>query len=223
MAFRRRAFKRRRKTFRRSRRPRRRVTRRSYSDFNVHRFTRTSCLYGAGGVIGSGLIGPATTVPNPTAQELNIRFRLTDVNNKANFTNLFDQFRIRKVKVDFIPVLATQSIAQVASSIPIGTVITAIDYDNINALGNAPYDYPGVKEHQCIRRFTRTLRPRPAVSAFQGTFAAYASEKNTLWMDTQYTNVEYYGLRVWFPEATGANVVGYRVLCKYWLDFRYTI
>lgn len=221
MAFRRKGYKRRGRRYGRSRRPRRRTARKSFSDANIHRFTRTSCFFGAAGKLASTYFGPPTTAGS--GQEYNLYFSLNQVNNYGNFTGLFDQYRIRKIKLDYIPVLATQSIAQVSSSIETGTIITAFDPDNVLALGQAPYDYTMVKEHAMTRRFTVSCAPRPAIASYKGAFTAYASPRNTLWMDCQYPDVQYYGIRHWFPELTGSSVTGYRVTCKFWLEFKYTV
>lgn len=135
-------------------------------------------------------------------------FTLGDIINSGDFTQLFDQYRIRKVQLIFrissgastgAPGVGAASTA--ISPITNPTLYWHIDHDDANPV--APVDIRermGVRSRQLIpgRAITITLnRPRVDVATFNsaGTVVSNGVGSGYGWFDTATTNVPNFGIK----------------------------
>jgi hypothetical protein len=116
----------------------------------------------------------------------------------ADFTTLFDQYRILEVKVEFVPTSTAEAVP------PLTTVIDLDDY-------TAPTSGAQVMQYQTRQTampggiHMRRFRPRVANAAYSGAFTSFASGPSTTWIDAASPSVQYYGLKYWLPAVSGVT------------------
>lgn len=110
-------------------------------------------------------------------------------NDFAQYSTVFDKYRIRQVEVNFICVNPTNNGAGIFS--------TVIDYDDDAALTsiNQAMDYKNNYMANTDTNFKRTLQPRAALAAYSGAFTSYAEARADQWFDCASPNIQYYGLK----------------------------
>lgn len=145
-------------------------------------------------------------------------FRLSACPNVSEFTNLYDQYQIKGVKISLIPrYTMTQSGAPLAA---IGNVWSALDYDDASAPTSVDQllQYQNVKRTQMNRVHSRFLRPCIANEIFNtGIATAYAPKRNT-WIDCTSDTVEHYGIKLWIDSSQAG--VTFDVQVKFYLAFK---
>jgi len=196
-----------------------RVSRAFISANQIYRFVQTVDLgqliiYGTGGADNAGAI----------------KFQLNQLTQASSFTSLFDQYRFKKVVIDFIP-LNDQSMIYASSTsgseiaMPqMGYLTTAIDYDDAGTptLQSDLLQYQTCKVNSITTRFSRTIYPRMAVAAYGSSVFTSFMNAGPQWIDAASTTVEHYGLKWYLNNGTStvAAFPMYKVVCKYYLEFR---
>lgn len=145
-------------------------------------------------------------------------FRLSAVPNASEFTNLYDQYQIKGVKISLIP-RYTDSTAGLAAQ-AIGNVWSAIDYDDVQTPVNVEtlLQYQNVKRTRMNQVHTRFLKPMIANEVFNtGIATAYAPKRN-VWLDCASDTVEHYGIKLWFDSSAAG--VTFDVQVKFYLAFK---
>lgn len=204
----------------------------------IHKFKQ--CVTGAAIIsYGSDTITQAAAAK--TVQSF--LFQLSDLPQSASYTALFDQYRITKIKMDFIPCssivnnASTQiTAAGYAETAPeaasatatVGLYGTVIDYDDANALASlaAATEYENFRYGSVASNkiHSRTFVPHTASAAFNGAFAGYKNDKNA-WIDCAYPGVQYFGLKFYADEAGAQGAQqqcfqSWRILATYWVEFK---
>lgn len=145
------------------------------------------------------------------------QFVLSSLPGYTDFTDLFDEYKIDKVKITWMP--DTQQSLENAG---IGgtTCFTALDFDDsATVLLSGLQQYETCQLHNALRPFTRTVVPRFAVGAYSGAFTSY---KNTSgWIDVASTSVIHYGIKVCLPQQSGSPNT-YTPVMEMWVSFRHT-
>lgn len=164
---------------------RRRIIRRprlSRRALSVHHFKRTFTL----GQISSSSAGP---------QFFGYSFRLDQLPNYTEFTNLFDQYRINKIVMKFVPNHNSSDVGVTAMNIP--NFHTLLDYNDATAPAslNSMYEYANWRMSRGTSLHTRVFRPATIdyVNATAGANAGNPSWKQ--WLSTASPSIEHYGLK----------------------------
>lgn len=149
-------------------------------------------------------------------------FKLSNLPNTTEFTNLFDQFRIVMVEAEYV--FSTHILASQARY---PRITFAVDYSDASnpATESEVLQYQNAESFQfgqVKHTFKRVLKPLAALAAYQGTFTAYGTASSTQWFDTNNSSVEYYGTKEWINNynttlATGAVINVYH---RYHLEFK---
>jgi hypothetical protein len=152
-------------------------------------------------------------------------FRLDDLPNYTEFTSLFDQYRIAKVKLEFIPTFNCSNLYDMQNGNPlVPNIQSAIDYDDISlANEDAILQYQTRVLTRGEQIHTRTLKPKPQIAAYNSALAfGYASAATNPWIDTSSPDVPHYGLKVYIDPVTlnETSTWLYRVIATYWLEVR---
>lgn len=130
-----------------------------------------------------------------------IRFQLDALPNNAEFTALFDAYRILQATVTFFP-LSSMNVAAAAAISP--CLYTVIDYDDDNTITiQDALQYPSLMQSVTGSIVERTLNPVAAIASYSGTFTSYARAPRTMFMDAASPSVRYYGLK--YIVDTGSN------------------
>lgn len=146
-------------------------------------------------------------------------FRLSNLPNYTEFTNLFDKYRIMKVRVTFIP--KSQQAGTDVATARTGTVAVAIDYDSAvspAALGTV-MEYDNCKLYTGEKRITRTFKPRIATAVYNGAFTGYAEGMKDMWIDNASPDVQYYGLIAAMDVTPALASQQYDIYVDMWMDF----
>lgn len=194
-------------------RPRRRggfarVYRKAYAG-QTHRFKQTC----------SKVAFSSSTVPTGKA----FKFQLTDLDQVSTFTTLFDQYRIDKVVIKFVPRSLITSVAGNAQGANFAYWYAVKDTDD----ATTPATEAEMREHDdCkimsydgrIKSFT--VYPHIASAVWgAGVFASFENKKSN-WIDVASTTVEHYGFKALFPATAVAGTMNYDVFCDYYFSFK---
>jgi len=171
---------------RRTRRKYARVPRRmSRLSNNVHHFKRTCEL------------APAIVANSVAAVFGSIQFTLGMLPNVSEFTALYDQYRINKIKVVLVPALTGLDGNPQSTSYYMPNFHSILDYDD----SNAPTALSQLMEHPNYRRtrgqrdHKRYFTPAVAAEIYQSGVSTSYSQKFKQWLDLASTSVPHYGLK----------------------------
>lgn len=168
---------------------------------------------------GQSVINPVTT----NILWGSIGFELADFDHFSNFDVLFDQYRIEKVQVRFVPL--TTSLAPNLTPNISPTLWLAIDQDDNNVLTGGTFDairgYDDVARVNAPAGAIVTLNPfvTPAVYS-GGTFSGYSTVPGfSTWIDVA-NPVAYYGIKFGVSQDASSSGFGWQVDARYWISWR---
>jgi hypothetical protein len=136
-----------------------------------------------------------------TIATYSMNFKLTDVPNYAEYTALFDQFRIKTVVIKWSPKQTTGVLMAYDSTNPVGQTIIpnvwgAPDYDDDAAVNvEALKQYSHAKWWPITKPHTEVVHPRVTTDVFQGVTTAYAAANKPVWIDCAYPDTVFYGFK----------------------------
>lgn len=141
-----------------------------------------------------GNITPSATVDQAGAYN----FTLSAFPDSAEFTSLFDMYRIVQLTVEFIP------LTQGPYNAPLTSII---DYDDSNAVANLNelLEYQSSMTSTSGATHVRTFTPHVSTAVYGGAFTNFATAPNRLWIDAASSNTQYYGLKYYLPALTGGT------------------
>jgi hypothetical protein len=148
-------------------------------------------------------------------------FKLNDLPNYTQFTALFDEFRIRAIKVYLIPSFNVNTTASAQLTIP--QLISAIDYDDAGTPSNTAtiYSFDTARVHGVFdRMYTRTFKPAISIAAYSGGFTAYAQRQDQ-WIDCNSPGTSHYALKYGIVNANnGSSTMDVYCEATFYLQFR---
>jgi len=154
-----------------------------------------------------------------TAQFVAYSFQLSDLDNSADLSQLFDQYKIEAVGVSIRPVnnaigLFTNSTTSMSD------FYCVIDYDDNNALTSTAQarQYDNCMTLMPAESGYRMFKPRVAAALYQGGFTGYGNLKDQ-WIDLASNSVNHYGIKI----AIGGGTVGQTTLQVWELEFEYFV
>lgn len=195
-----------------ARRPRRKVMngrrRIAKPSRQIHHFKRTAFLGNVTATIS------ALGVPTPIASGYS--FSLSQLPNVAEFSALFDQYKITKCSLKFTPALSE------GISSPLFGTSAVLGYSRFHSVIDFDDATPPVSEDQLLeygshkssapfKTHTRTLTPKALQEIYRSTLTtAYAPRAGT-YIDMSYTDVPMYGVKVYCgapntPAGTAGSV-----------------
>jgi len=166
------------------------------------------------GTILTGVSAPATSA---------LLFTLNSVPNSADFTNLFDSYRILMALVSFMPFVTETN----TSTQHPGFIHTVLDYDDatpLTTVQQAEQYSDTYKAFSLLTSFTRCLEPAPAQAIYNGvTTTGYSRAANGSrgpWMDSSAAGIEYFGLKyvtdgTLVATASAASAVKVELWCEF--------
>lgn len=145
-----------------------------------------------------------------------IDIALSNAVNYADFTAVFDQYRIVAVEVEFTPYFSQVNLSANLQ----GRLFTAIDFDDVNA----PATATAVRAYNtCLitppwKSQTRTLVPHVADAAYSGTFTSFANQ-GPQWIDSVSSGVKHYGVKG-FAEGSTTTTSSWFVEVRLFVEFK---
>lgn len=154
-------------------------------------------------------------------------FSLQDLAQQSTLTQLFDQYRLDKVHVKFVPQSTSINVSNIASpNNSVSSLYAVLDFDD----ATAPTSLAAVTEYDNVQMVTAgqgldieiTPSYTPGVFA-QSAFTGYAVQKAG-WVDCNNPAVAHYGLKgvVTGLQALSTLAVNWDIFIKYYVSFRNT-
>lgn len=178
----------------------------------VHVFKRTAYLGTSTATISTG--GIAT--PIATAHT----FSLAQLPGVADFTGLFDQYKITGAKISYTPA-ASEGIltpqASASAALGYSRVHSVIDYDDSTAPASEDQllEYGSHKSTAPFQTHTRFLKPKILQEIYRSGISTSYAPKGNVYLDMSTTDVPHYGLKVWVSAPNTffgtANTISYKV------------
>lgn len=143
-----------------------------------------------------------------------LSFNLNALPNSSEFTSLFDQYKIMKVKLRWIPFgdsvnmpIATMTGTSSLVS-PGGPLITVIDYDD-NTAPTAAADllqYQTSKVTPIPKPLSMTIRPKFATEIYRSAVSTGYGARSG-WLDTASSDIPHYGVKYYMnaPSALSSS------------------
>jgi hypothetical protein len=164
------------------------------------------------GALGTSLAGSAVT-PQLGAYY----FTFSNIANATNLALVYDQYRIDAVEVRF-------NLRNPGASTNFPRLGVFPDFDDANAppTAVAAFSHPRITLHSFTSAqtdYSVALSPRPALAAYQGTFAGYTQPNTPVFMDCANPSIQHYGLKYVVDAFTDTTQV-IDVLFKFWFTMR---
>lgn len=141
---------------------------------------------------------------------------LASIQNHADFTNLFDAYRINKAVIKYLPrqnvVVGNMPVAQTTVTNGQPVCITAIDYnDNNSGFSQADLlEYQNHRIHKGFGPITRKWTPAVEVAVEGSTGAAIVgNQKFKQWIDVAAFDARHHGLKAIFSPVSANSTTGY--------------
>lgn len=176
------------------------------ASLKVHHFKRTDTASTLTGSITDAFGGMA--------------FTFNDIPNNTEFTNLFDQYRINKVVLKWVP-LANSANAGTQSTTLFYSVLDYTD-DTVPTTEQQLVEYASLKITQGLRQHTRIFTPTTLDSLTDDTGAATYSgnPKIKQWISTSSPNVPHYGVKYLRPAQPTGQLVNYKLIKTFYFSCR---
>lgn len=174
----------------------------------VHNFTRSQYI-------------SAITQNPQTAVAMAFNFKLSDLTNYSEFTNLYDQYRIKAVAFEILPNVTGNDGNPNTSQILLPFIHTAIDHNDSSAPTiDAIMQYKNYKRTRSHLVHRRYFKPAVASMNYNTVTTTSYTARFGQWIDTDDAATPHYGLKL-FIDAPGPNqTLYYRVFVKYYLQFK---
>lgn len=160
--------------------------------------------------VDKGTFSTSTSVPT----QLSYVFRLSDVNDATSLAAVFDEFTIRQVVFTILPLaIGSNTSAQ-------APIESAVDVDDASVIlaSSQLAEFSTYAVTMVGKPHVRVFRPQAVKPVYNGAFTAYSPLAPNEWVDSTYTNTDFYALKVF--SAISSTVQTYAVKCNYLLQFR---
>jgi len=151
-------------------------------------------------------------------------FRLNQLPNYAEFTALFDAYRINKVVMRFIPQYnQINTNTNVGAPVTVPLMYTVIDYDDVTSPtgGVDLQQYASCKTMAGNKPFTMVIVPKTATPVYRNNVAsAYLQNNPRQWIDCTYPDVEHYGVRFFMNPSLVLAQFSYTVEATFYIAFK---
>lgn len=147
-------------------------------------------------------------IPSATPSGYAFQQAFSQLPNYTDFTNLYDQYMIKKIVLKIIPKVTQHNLATTTvgnSDLP--QVHSAIDYDD----ATTPTSVQQLCEYQSYRMtrgnaiHTRVLVPKVELTAD----SSVSAPKSWQWLDCDAPTLNHRGIKVWFSAPQSANTTVY--------------
>lgn len=180
----------------------------------------TTIVYTGDETIGSGNVAEYNNA---------IFFSFDQVTNYNYYAQLWDQYRINFVKVEFIPVQATlvnrpyddTTTPNVNTSTPL--LFAVIDRDDSNVQNSAEIkSRQGHRYCKATRKMDWSFSPSTLTPVYAGSVSSfgYKVNLNKQWLDMGNTGVIHFGLKYALETQSPNNTFLYRIRKTYYVSFR---
>lgn len=180
-------------------------------------------------VVTAGNASQSVTVPSTQSTGYgSFDFKLSYVPGVSDLTTLFDQFRIKKVHLHFVPSLTGNMLTNAATGVANGAYVSNFHYCIDTTDATAPTALQQVLRYQGVKTvntfgttgWKTSIVPRVATSYYRtATSTAYGPAPAGVWLDKNNTDAVHYGMKwVWESNLGIANYMA--VYVTYDIEFK---
>lgn len=151
-----------------------------------------------------------------------ITFMLSDLPNYTDFTNFFDFYKIKGVKLKLIP---CQNVA--TTSAGSGYNIPRISYfwdyndNNVPLTQNEMLERDNVRTVMGNRIIKTFARPCPQEPVFvSGLVTGYEQGSRNKWLNITNNNIPHYGFKIWYDGDSSSVIQTYKVFATYYIQLK---
>jgi len=125
-----------------------------------------------------------------------ISFLWSSLNSATTLASVYEQYRILKCRVRFVPVF-TQSNSNASGNVSPGFLHSVIDYDDANSPSNtnAMTKYSTYRTVNATRPLTVVVKPMSAVGAYSGVVFTGFDSVYGQWHQTASPSINHYGVK----------------------------
>jgi len=190
------------------------VSRSLYSAYSAPRSLSQTTQYAVRRMYNFGAIASSSVFGDGLAF-----FILQSLPDYTEFTALYDQYRVDKLVVHFIP--NANVIDHSSSNLDSGTLLTAVDFDGgatgLTLTQFLSYESSQIHAHCVPAKIT--IQPRAELAAVNtgGTTVSSGLPNNAnIWYDCSNTTVPFYGVR--YATTAEAAATGYHTYYNIWVE-----
>lgn len=147
-------------------------------------------------------------------------FNLAQLPGVADFTSMFDAYKIDKVIVTFWPFKATNQDPTTVSNYDIPRTYLLVDYDDdIAQTSTNLREYANCRISTMTRKLKISLVPKVAQAVYRTALtSAYAQPSKAIKLDMSYTDVPHYGIKYANTSSSTAGGFGYEVQAQFYVS-----
>jgi len=152
--------------------------------------------------------------------KLSLSFQLSDIIGVGNYTAIYDQYRINKIKLFII---GETQVALPATGPAYGDYISVIDYDDADTAyssANELLAFATSRVHRAGCSDTISFVPRVAQGTWQGTLTPGGMAPKMQWLDCAYPGVYHYGYKSCTTQSTSTNINAWTIYAQYFIEFK---
>jgi len=152
-------------------------------------------------------------------------FLVQDIPNYSSFALVFDQYKITKIQVKFMPEYNMSAISTGAAvtGATTGSFLGVYDRDDNAIPTSLDYlrEYDNCRDVPCYKGLTFTFKPNVALGLQipAGTLLAAGNQKAG-WIDCGTSNIPHYGIKVGVPQQSAGAVARWSFNARYWVSFK---
>lgn len=157
-----------------------------------------------------------TSIVTSTLQSYGaLSFKLSDLPATSDFVNLFDEYMITKIKLQFIPTNATAQLPAITTySTPWFMIVVDHDDSTVPTTYDTLLQYPRCKIVSMTRGFNLTFTPKSAKMIYQSAVAtAYGTNKS--YIDMANPDVPHYGIKYALAATSYISQFSYTIFAEY--------
>lgn len=151
-------------------------------------------------------------------------FKLNDLTNSSEFTNLFDQYMITGIQYRFVTRINPDIVTTVTNRGVYPVLRWVHDHDDVTSPSSATelYQYPAMREFNFTsdKNCTRWMYLKPALAneVFGTVVQTAYAPKWRQWCDCNYAGIQHYGIKYYADNCYSGQSI--YLECKYILKFR---
>jgi hypothetical protein len=160
-----------------------------------------------------------------------IQFKFSNCLDFSSWTTLFDQYRINKVVVEFIPVQTQAMVKQFDDTTTVGAGVNLIPRftscidldDSVNPTDfNVVFQRPNSRTVPATEKVTYTFTPTRLGMVYRSSSqTGYVIDSDTRkFVDCAQNDVPHYGIKYVITPTSPANAFQYRIETKYYISLK---
>lgn len=151
-----------------------------------------------------------------------ITFMLSDLPNYTDFTNLFDFYKIKGVKLKLIP-CQTSALTSSGTNYNLPRISYFWDYNDnaVPTTQNEMLERDNVRTVMGNRIIKTFARPCPQEPVFVNNLVTgYEQGSRNKWLNITNNNIPHYGFKIWYDGDSSTIIQTYKIFATYYIALK---